>query len=324
MASLKKSMVLLFAGIFLAIGFGSIYAHEVIVKTARSVEPFKRQVPWEIDLGDKGVLEVAMINEWGFPIVSLYANKQGPFKFLIDTGADSCILSHEMVKKLALTAIDSKKKEFITPHQRATVDISLFIIEELQLGDVIVKHAPFVATNTATDDFQLLKNLNIVGILGANLFHDVVLTLNFAQQKIVLSDHKEYNHEGTKIKLSGTHYVPMIKAKVQNNENISEYDLLIDSGYTGFVKMPVCFSASEKADHPGSVITYDAFNGSDGGFISELDGTLILGNKKIENPLVKFNIGNCEKRNKWGLIGTQFLQYQTMSIDQKNREVIVH
>lgn len=48
---------------------------------------------------------------------------------------------------------------------------------------------------------------------------------------------------------------------------------------------------------PGETITYDAFNGSDGGFISELEATLILGEKKIENPLVKFNIGNCESRS---------------------------
>ncbi len=257
------------------------------------------------------------------PLVEVYANNLGPFMFLVDTGADVSIISNDLVDKLKLKAIESKKREFQTPHQKATIDTMLYTINQLKIGEALVKDAPFIASNTATDDFQLLKNLNVVGILGVNLFHDIILTLDFSKQKITLSTHHEKN-TGNKIAINESYYVPMIKAKVKNNQNETEYDLLIDTGYSGFIKMPVCFSYEEKKDHPAAVVTYDIFNEQDGGFISELDGTFILGDKKIENPLVKYNIGHCEERKNWGLIGTQYLEYQALSIDQKNREVIIH
>ena len=296
---------------------------DVVVKSVRVVEPFRRKVPWEIDLGSTGSIDIKLTTPWGMPLVEITANNQGPFTFLVDTGADSSIISNELANKLKLTAIETKKSEFHTPHQKATIDTKLFIVDELKIGEAVLKNVPFIASNTATDDFYLLKNLNVVGILGINLFHDIILTLDLPKQKISLSSHQD-NIKGNKLNINKSFYVPMIKAQVESNKTQTEYDLLIDSGYSGFIKMPVCFSYEERGQHPGSIVTYDVFNEQDGGFISELDGTFVLGEKKIDNPLVKYTVGHCEDRKKWGLIGTAYLQYQSVSIDQKNREVIIH
>ncbi len=297
---------------------------DVIIKSIRTIEPFKRKIPWEIDLGQGGFIDIKLSSEWGLPLLDVYINNLGPFKFLVDTGADTSIISNELIATLKLKALETRKTKFNTSTQTATINTSLFLLDEIKIGEAVITNAPVIATNTATDDFQLLKHLNILGILGMNIFHDIVLTLDFGKQKILLSTHKDATISGNKLKLNKSHYIPIVKAKVEGGKKETEYDLLIDTGYSGYIKMPVCFPYDKNKQHKREVISYDVFNEEEGGFISELDGTLVLGDKKLDRPLVKYNLGQCEKRKKWGLIGNAYLQYQTLSIDQKNREVIIH
>lgn len=297
---------------------------DVVVKTVRTVEPFTRHVPWEIDLGETGKVEIKIKSEWGLPLVEATINGQGPFKFLFDTGADSSILSYELVKKLNLIPIETKKKIFHTAHKKAEVDTALYIIDHLKMGGAELKDAPFVASNTATDDFQVLKHLQVVGVIGANLFHDIVLTLDLGQQKVILQNHQEKGISGQKVKLEKNYYLPVVKVTVKRKDGNSDYNLLVDSGYSGFIKMPICFKYHEKPKQNEDVMTYDAFNQSEGGFISELDGILEIGDKKLDYPLVKYTLGECKDPSRWGLIGAEYLKYQSMSIDQKNRELILH
>ncbi len=289
--------------------------NDIVVKSVRVVSPFNRHVPWEIDLGKTGSCDIKMKDQMGFPIVEIFANDKGPYKFLLDTGADSSIISYELVKLLNLQPKETKKRVFQTAHQKAEIDTVLYLIEKIKIGDAIIKDAPFVATNTATDDFQLLKYLDVIGILGSNLFHDIILTLDLPQQKFILSQHLEDNVKGHRVKLNSQYYLPVVNIKVNRKDGLSEYHLLVDSGYTGFIKMPICFPYDEKSNQQNSVMTYDIFNQAESGFVSELDGTLTFGDKKLENPLVKYSIGNCQKTPKWGLMGTEYLKYQKISID---------
>lgn len=299
-------------------------ASDVIVKTQRIIEPFKRAVPWEIDLGEKGNIEIKLTSERGFPMVDAYLNQQGPFKFLLDTGADSSIISYELAKKLKLEPFESKKQTFETAHKKAEIRTDLYIIPLLRLGEAAIKHAPFVASNTASDDFQLLQDLNITGIIGANLFHDIILTLDLPHQKMILSQTLASNMKGYPVKLDKKYYLPVIKSTVIRKGGESEYDLLVDSGYSGFIKMPICFPQKKSHASADKIVTYDVFKEPESGFIAELDGTLKIGDKELENPMVKYTMGSCEEKQNWGLIGTRYLQHQMLSIDQRHREVILH
>lgn len=298
-------------------------AADVIVKTQRIIEPFKRSVPWEIDLGGKGSIEIKLTSERGFPMVDAYLNHQGPFKFLVDTGADSSIISFDLAKKLKLEPQESKKQTFETAHKKAEIRTDLYIIPLLKLGNAVIKHAPFVASNTASDDFQLLQDLDITGIIGANLFHDIILTLDLSQPKMILSQ-SLHDIKGYPVKLDKKYYLPVIKSTVIRKDGESEYNLLVDSGYSGFIKMPICFPQKQSHHGHDAIVTYDVFKEPESGFIAELDGTLKIGDKELENPMVKYTMGRCEEKQAWGLIGTRYLQHQTLSIDQRNREVILH
>ncbi|MCS5712349.1 aspartyl protease family protein [Candidatus Berkiella aquae] len=314
-----KSLLLL-AGL----GLIAISSFAQDVKTARVVPPFNRQVPWEIDFNNKASIEVTLKETFGFVYAEVKLNGQGPFRFLIDTGADASIISYELVKKLKLSPLESRDRKFETSHKQATIHTALYLIEELALGEATLKHVPFIASDTASDDFQLLQGLEIEGVIGTNLFHDVILKLDLPENKLVISHHDALSDkEVGELEVNNQYYLPVVKTKVKRKEGISEYDFLVDSGYSGYVKMPVCFKYKDRKQED-SIMTYDVFSQASAGFLSELDGVFMIGGKEIENPKVRYAIGDCEVKQRWGLIGTRFLKDQAISIDQKNRRVIFH
>lgn len=306
-----------------ALFVGNLLAEEI--KTVRTVEPFKRQVPWEIDFNQNDSVEVKLKENFGFIFADVMLNGQGPFRFLIDTGADASLISYELVKKLKLEPVESRKRVFETSQKKATINTALYLINELTLGTATLRHAPFIASNTASDDFQLLQGLEIEGIIGTNLFHDVILTVDLPNNRLVLNKHEGYKEDKVGVhEINNQEYLPVVKTKVMRKENSSEYQFLVDSGYSGYIKMPVCFSYEERKNKENSIITYDVSNQSQSGFLSQLDGVFMIGDKKIDSPLVSYSIGNCEVPQLWGLIGTRFLRNQPVSVDQKNRRVIFH
>ena len=94
MNGFKSASLILITALF----FGKLLAEEI--KTVRIAEPFNRQVPWEIDFNKNDSVEVKLKENFGFIFADVMLNGQGPFRFLIDTGADASLLSYELVKKL--------------------------------------------------------------------------------------------------------------------------------------------------------------------------------------------------------------------------------
>lgn len=294
------------------------------IKTVRTVQPFNRQIPWEIDFHQKNQAVVALKENFGFVYADVMLNDQGPYRFLIDTGADASLISYELVKKLKLEPLESRKRVFETSHKQATISTALYLIKELKLGEATLRDVPFIASNTASDDFQLLQSLEIEGVIGTNFFHDVIMMLDLPKNRLVLSYHKDFKAEQGVHELSNKYYLPVVKTKVQRKEQSSEYDFLVDSGYSGYVKMPICFSYEDRKNKENGIITYDVFNQAESGFLAELDGVFEIGDKKIDSPVVRYAIGDCEVEQRWGLVGTKFLKNQAVSFDQKNRRILFH
>lgn len=296
---------------------------ETKASLARVIAPFSKQVPFEVEYTNNTSSEISVKQELGFIFVDVFINLQGPFRFLVDTGADVSILSYDLIKKLNILPVESTKRIFQTAQKKAEVDTYLFILEQFKLGDIVFKKAPFIASNTASDDFQLLQQMNIIGVIGTNIFHDLILTLDLGKNKMILSQppRKKMKNENV-LSLEKSYYSPVINTTVTKGKQKTSYHFLIDSGYTGFAKMPICFDyhPEHKKD---DIVTFDVFNDAQGGFLSELDGNWEIGKQKIDNPLVKYNIGACEAPPKWGLIGTQFLQHHIITLDQTNRELIL-
>lgn len=285
------------------------------------LKPFGIHAPALTEISKERLYDIPVKIELGFVIVEIMLNNQGPFRFILDTGSDTSILSLELVKKLNLKPNKTKKSVFHTQHKQIEIETFMLNIEELKMGDIQFKNAPFIASNAASDDFQLLKNLEIEGVIGENMFYDLIMILDLPQKKISIQHPDSMSYEGKKsIPIGHDNYLPIIKANVIKDATSTPYLFLIDTGYTGFVKMPECYTNGE-TPVINSVRTLDAFNLAENGFLAELDGTLEIGTIQIERPIVKYEMGACVKLPPWGLIGTQFLLYHKVGIDQRHRYI---
>lgn len=292
---------------------------------AALLKPFGRHVPSHVDLPEKVSFVVPVKIETGFVIIEVHINGKGPFRFILDTGSDSSILSFDLVKKLGLQATETQKREFHTQNNKIEIETFLHTLSELRVGDLIFRNAPFIASNATSYDFQLLKNLNVDGVLGENLFYNLAMTLDLPQHQIVLQNANDIVlHEKTSVLIEDGNYLPIIKTQVLRKDTATPYLFLIDTGYTGFVKMPECYSSNELGANT-RVRTLDIFSLPENGFLTELNGTWVIGNLEIVRPIVKYEMGSCVKEPpKWGLIGTQFLRLHKITIDQQHRYVIFY
>jgi predicted aspartyl protease len=108
--------------------------------------------------------------------IPVMVNGQGPFPFVIDTGADRTVIS----KELAVT-LNLPKGPDVLLHESAGVDtVETAMIDRLDVGKRTVEHidAPLISAST----------LGAAGLLGIDSLRDQHVTLDFRDQKLLSSD----------------------------------------------------------------------------------------------------------------------------------------
>jgi predicted aspartyl protease len=107
--------------------------------------------------------------------VAVMIDGKGPFDFLIDTGSDRTVISHELAETLALP-----KGPEVIMHQTVGEDrVSTVIIRHLVVGDHVVERieAPVVTA----------KDLGAAGLLGIDALHDLHVVMDFKALRLTTS-----------------------------------------------------------------------------------------------------------------------------------------
>jgi tetratricopeptide (TPR) repeat protein len=114
-----------------------------------------------------------------FLFAEVSINGQGPFRFLIDTGATQSVLSQKVATKLGLRKIATNIMFGVGGDGK--VDSPIYKADSLKIGDVTVKNIPM-----GTLDNPLL-DLVMDGILGPTLLADFIITMDYPRNQIVLA-----------------------------------------------------------------------------------------------------------------------------------------
>jgi Tfp pilus assembly protein PilF len=116
---------------------------------------------------------------FGLMLVEAYVNEEGPYRFLVDTGATSTVLSNALLDHLKITPITTATVKCVGGSGKAVTKLckaSKFKVGELEISNLPV----------ASFDNQIFAGL-IDGVLGTADLGDFLIALDYPDKKIVLT-----------------------------------------------------------------------------------------------------------------------------------------
>ncbi len=116
------------------------------------------------------------------PHVNVRINGKGPFNFVLDTGASSCVLSNEAAAKLGIRPVAAGGQARAVGGS-GTFPIVYGVLKSLELGPVRIETVPVYLRDIQSLNSQ---NARVDGFLGLSTLADFILTLDYPQQTLGL------------------------------------------------------------------------------------------------------------------------------------------
>jgi predicted aspartyl protease len=114
-----------------------------------------------------------------FFFAEVMINGQGPYRFLVDTGATQTVLSEKVSATLGLKKIATNLMYGVGGEGK--LESSVYRADSLKIGDVTVRNVPVGTLSNP------LLALVMDGILGPSLLSDFVITIDYPSSQIELS-----------------------------------------------------------------------------------------------------------------------------------------
>jgi predicted aspartyl protease len=195
-------------------------------------------------------------------------NGQGPFRFLIDTGATQTVVTEKLAAKLGLKKIATNIMHGVGGAGK--LDSPIFRADSLKIGDVTVKNLPLGTLSNPILD-QLLD-----GIIGTPMLSDFVITIDYPRSRIELA--KKAPETGTVIPVwcfSGLLLTP-VEVNGQHKGNF-----LIDTGAdTTLLAHSMAGNLGVNKDTPGAALNLPI------GGVGGLDaGVLVVPGVTLKTPV---------------------------------------
>lgn len=251
----------------------------------------------------------------GWAVVEAFVNGNGPYRFLIDTGAPGVLVRSELVEEMKLT----------TPSEFAGAGVQIRVagpggkgipatlhqMKSMKLGDSELIELKTIAT-------KMPMPRRIAGVIGMGVFRDCLLTFDYPASKVTLARGKLPPVNGrdildfTQPRQRGSH--PVISVEVCGQP----VDFTLDTGSTGWFMF-----TTEVAAHCS--FAYGPVDGPKGRTIDQeldtrvarLDGELKFGRYVVRNP---HGVVHREAHDS-SLIGSRILEKFAITIDQENLRI---
>ena len=119
----------------------------------------------------------------GRVVVPVMVNGRGPFRFVVDTGANHSTISTRLAKRLGLTPTDGESitLDGIT----GAAQVNFVTVEKLQAGDLTISDTPLPVIGT-----PVMAGAD--GILGAAGLDEKSVLMDFQRNRVVISRNVDY------------------------------------------------------------------------------------------------------------------------------------
>jgi len=242
-------------------------------------------------------------------------NGQGPYRFLIDTGATETVVTEKLATKLGLKKIATNIMHGVGGEGK--LDSPIFRADSLKLGDVTLKNLPLGTLSNPILD-QVLD-----GIIGTPMLADFVITIDYPRSRIELA--KKAPETGTAVPVwcfSGLLLIPVeVNGQYKGN-------FLIDTGAdTTMLAQAMAANLGVNKNTPGA-----ALNLPIGGVGGLDDGVLMVPGVTMKSPLEtkRFDVllavdlkdmSSLIQTELSGVLGYDSLKDYRLTIDYRKAEI---
>ena len=244
--------------------------------------------------------------KYGWPVVEVKINEEGPFSLILDTGCSSLTLSPEVIDRLQLPEIGSSTSSNAAGQSHVS---KTYGVETVQLGPASLQRIGAHRSDYIKQSFP-----EIDGLFGQRNFGNLMMTMDFQGETLTLRKPLLAKHQDPEwVPITIKQGNPELSLKIGSNE----IPFLIDTGSLGSLNV----GESQVVNLPLHENRYQELDAASGGLplrtqTTRMTSELLLGKQKLVQPYVSWYEGT-EGRN---LIGMKILRYFTLELDLKNKQ----
>lgn len=247
--------------------------------------------------------QVSLRSAGGRNVVDVHIGDEGPFSFIIDTGASVSVIDTELATRLGLEKVGSVATG--APGAQR-VDAAIVKAPLLRVGKVEIVDARPILLGLST----LSRGL-FVGVLGMDAFRSVLLTIDPAAGRATVSRGRLTSGRENVLAMDRT--MPGIGFKIDvAGQSIPVH---LDTGSPGAFAFPDEFAEKiPTLPGPERKVTAGVVGGSREIRIRQMDGTIRFAGLTFDKP----SVGFISPSPPVGNIGSQILDRLVISVDQAN------
>ena len=280
-----------------------------IALIAQMHAPHNMAEPKYIELPAEG-LSLPMQDFGGRPVVEVYVNEKGPYRFILDTGANINVASVELDRELAFrrSTVSAKSTNGPVPQ--------IVIIDKLRvggavLGEMLAAVMPLSNLINGTDAPK--------GVLSAASFPGCLLTYDYPARRIVIRK-GELPAAGANgiFNYPSGRPLPSMQVRVAG----VEAQVLLDTGGGAGLTLPTFYLKKiPLASEPKETKAVRLIGRDFPATIARVDGPIEVGGYKLDLAEVRFSDEQPTADSPIGSIGYEVLRHFVVTIDSKNQRV---
>ena len=246
-------------------------------------------------------------------VVETQWDKAGPWRFLIDTGSSTTLVSPEFADRYG-----TSEAALQVPYVRVRgADGNMTMLPAVTIRRIELKDARFERVQSLIYDCTELSahlGLKIDGVLGFPLFRDTILTLDYPQSRIIMTTAGEAPLvPGTRLPFDSGAQIPLIPINLGDRTLLA----LIDSGSDGTLNLNPIGLDLDFISGPRAGSTIGTLLGDRQQHVGRVETTLRLGHYRLPQPVVDLT-------DHLSSIGGELLRHFTITFDQVRGTATFH
>lgn len=227
-------------------------------------------------------VEVPIDTSTRHPVVELTINDQGPFRFVVDSGAGGTLIDDDLAKKLGLETVGMARTGDASGH--APKEMPLVVVDRIGIGDALF-----------LDGMAVVGDLDAVwhdqkdgadGVLAFNTFASCLVTFDYPGGKLIIEKGSLPPADGQDIlAYTEDHRLPTLRLNIAGVQTPVTLDTgaalvgVLAANLEGRVKTKAAPAEVGKARRMNTTATIRE---------ARIDGSLMLGRHEIVEPIFHF------------------------------------